>query len=573
MSLTLKPPSRIISLALFRHPACGYEQSPETAGRFFQPQLAAAIAGYLAFFPGWRVRIHHDESLYSTDFGDLLCRLEAQGKIDLVYMGTPTSLNDGSLWRIAPAWDKAVPYDALVICRDADSMPTPREAEAVQAWADSGMPFHVIHDSPSHSGIMTGMIGFRAGALRLRFADEVLFDNFVYAQGLDPNVHENDQVVLNRALEQEFWDRGMWHRRACCTPDPRIRTLATMPDPVPDSLSARLCSHVGAPFDGPGAVLTMAVQGEINLDILGHFKLLEFWEDRPRTVTRPVASRGRSVVLASDHNLTYAAFLPIVARAWSVIGLRALVLLVGNPADWHDSPPHLLVLKALRRTGALVRWVRKPPEARETSTVAQAARLAAGSWPGLDPGEYILTADADMIPCRKMDKFLQLGNPDAQVHLFYANAYSHEAVPHFPLCYVGMSRQAWAEMFGAFPTPEYAVLGMFGVDFDPTMTPWDAWNFDEKYLSAKVVGSPLWPGHVQKIWRDPSTDRVDRAWWDKSPPPEACVDCHALRPLLPNWDQIRPVVASLGEGALAFADGYIEDLRKFQDEPIPTLGG
>ena len=63
----------------------------------------------------------------------------------------------GMFWRMLPFLWEGV---ERVIVRDADSILTSRELEAVRQWERSRYPFHIMRDHPAHtSAVMGGMFG------------------------------------------------------------------------------------------------------------------------------------------------------------------------------------------------------------------------------------------------------------------------------------------------------------------------------------------------------------------------------------------------------------------------------
>ena len=61
----------------------------------------------------------------------------------------------GAMWRFLAINDPEAEY---VIFRDADSVVSHRESEAVAEWIESGHSFHTMRDSGSHTAlILAGM--------------------------------------------------------------------------------------------------------------------------------------------------------------------------------------------------------------------------------------------------------------------------------------------------------------------------------------------------------------------------------------------------------------------------------
>ena len=98
-------------------------------------------------FPSWVCRFYVDDSVSS----------------EAVYVTSPVDKWPGTMWRFLAINDPEAEY---VIFRDADSVVSHREAEAVAEWIESGRSFHTMRDSGSHTAlILAGMWGAKAGAV------------------------------------------------------------------------------------------------------------------------------------------------------------------------------------------------------------------------------------------------------------------------------------------------------------------------------------------------------------------------------------------------------------------------
>jgi len=187
--------SLVSSYSFFRHKDSAYEQpeAGEGRGRFFINYLPAIVRAHHSVFPEWDMVIHHDERVMEYNYFVVLEEMHRQGLLRLEYMGEAETLCGSMLWRMKPVWDEEV--DAT-ICRDIDSLPTPRERKAVDRWLDSGKGFHAMQDSISHRGtlLLGGMVGFLHSFGPLYsysdFRREILLLN------IDYNRHGADQVAL-----------------------------------------------------------------------------------------------------------------------------------------------------------------------------------------------------------------------------------------------------------------------------------------------------------------------------------------------------------------------------------------
>ena len=93
------------------------------------------------------MRVYHDATV-PRDALAALVRLGAELADVNKATGDAAVLANGRLWRFLVASDASV--DRYVV-RDADSRVSAREKAAVDAWARSGLAFHVMRDHPSHA--------------------------------------------------------------------------------------------------------------------------------------------------------------------------------------------------------------------------------------------------------------------------------------------------------------------------------------------------------------------------------------------------------------------------------------
>lgn len=109
-------------------------------------------------FPGWVCRFYVDDSVLS----EAIQRLKNNGA-EVIYVTSPVDKWPGAMWRFLAINDPEAEY---VIFRDADSVVSHREGEAVAEWIESGRSFHTMRDSGSHTAlILAGMWGAKAGAV------------------------------------------------------------------------------------------------------------------------------------------------------------------------------------------------------------------------------------------------------------------------------------------------------------------------------------------------------------------------------------------------------------------------
>jgi len=109
-------------------------------------------------YPEWTCRFYVDDSVPDTAIG----RLKSNGA-EIVRVDAEEAQWPGTMWRFLAADDTEASW---VIFRDADSVISHREAEAVKEWMASGKLFHTMRDAETHTElILAGLWGMAAGTV------------------------------------------------------------------------------------------------------------------------------------------------------------------------------------------------------------------------------------------------------------------------------------------------------------------------------------------------------------------------------------------------------------------------
>lgn len=109
-------------------------------------------------YPGWVCRFYIDGSVPET----AVARLAANGA-EIVRVDESLQHWPGTMWRFLAIDDAEAGH---VIFRDADSVISAREAQAVNEWMASGKTFHTLRDAGTHTElILAGMWGAVAGSI------------------------------------------------------------------------------------------------------------------------------------------------------------------------------------------------------------------------------------------------------------------------------------------------------------------------------------------------------------------------------------------------------------------------
>jgi len=225
---------RYVSYSFFRHEASAYESERAGAarGRFFVNYLRSLPRAHWSVYSDLKLVIHHDERVKEYPYFKAIQAMEREGLLELVPMGEAKTLTGSMLWRMKAIFRK----DAeIVLCRDLDSLSTPRERIAVERWINSGKAIHVIHDSVSHSGIMGGTLGIRCS----KFKD--LFPTWEHMQGSI----ENTSVDWNKLGSDQRW--LAWNVEPAFSSSEILVNTKEMMGPKEDPRDL-LCNGVGLAF-------------------------------------------------------------------------------------------------------------------------------------------------------------------------------------------------------------------------------------------------------------------------------------------------------------------------------------
>lgn len=167
--------------------------------------LAINIMLNRLLYPGWDNVVVMDRQTYAH-CGTLVKRLgakvEAQDAQPFCKM---------MLWRLRPAFytnnEGAWKYEHI-ICRDTDSPPTYREAQAVQHWINEGTTAHAITDSISHGiPMLGGMVGFVPAGLSMRLGVNS-WEELMTLNTMDLGRKGSDQDFLNQVIYPELSKYG-----------------------------------------------------------------------------------------------------------------------------------------------------------------------------------------------------------------------------------------------------------------------------------------------------------------------------------------------------------------------------
>lgn len=149
-------------------------------------------------YPGWRMFVYHDNTVPEP-------YLETLAAFDVTLVNVAArGIHDGLFWRFLASDEPGV---TRFIVRDADSRVSPREAQAVNDWESSGLPFHSMRDHPAHNHpLCGGMWGGIAGVVNMADAIRQWMPNHGKSGRHDP-----DQEFLTHAIWPHIASRCLQH--------------------------------------------------------------------------------------------------------------------------------------------------------------------------------------------------------------------------------------------------------------------------------------------------------------------------------------------------------------------------
>src|SRR5690242_4304606 len=231
---------KLVCYSLFSGPrAEWFETAAYVRGFYFNARMNNFI------YPDWRTHLDVDRQTYER-FKKLFDWLVENNTLHLVINETTPKLCEGMLWRLKPVFTIDVSH---VLCRDADSVTTYREAQCVQQWLESGIPHHAINDNPAHGGLMGGMVGFTTARLKAAM-DWNNWEDVI--RGHDLSDHGSDQHMLNNEMSPLIWGNLVLHKIAGAGTNAAI-IHTTVPDIQLPQVSPALwesnlvCRHMGSP--------------------------------------------------------------------------------------------------------------------------------------------------------------------------------------------------------------------------------------------------------------------------------------------------------------------------------------
>jgi len=232
--------------------------------------------------------------------------------------------------------------------------------------------------------------------------------------------------------------------------------------------------------------------------------------------------RTRWVSLSTDALPTYATWAPVVAHVWKSLGYRTAIHLHVDHAGW-ATPFGEIVRRELERVDAMVAWI---PTTRPLSvgSTMRASRIFAAHTLPFAPDDFVLTADADIVPLDakffdRSEDFVVLRplyqrwchaggqQPPLRDEDFVPSTNPNMQMPglpmplRFPQCYTGATARIWRELM---PSSLAEMVKGFGHDNG---------DLDELRTTHAILSSPRIRGTLVELerghWRRGELHLVD----------------------------------------------------------------
>lgn len=227
---------KLITYALFNGDAKPFEKMAYIRGFFFNVRMNRLL------YPEWKTHLEIDNALY-WEYKILWDYLVAHTGMSINNNQETPKLCEGMFWRTKPLFDVGVTH---ILCRDADSITTYREAACVAQWLNSGYSSHAILDNPAHAGMMGGMVGFDTE----KFKSITGFTSWgQMVGGFDLSLRGSDQHFMNQILYPKLKHSLMLHRQDGVGMEAAVNTdvISGTPNINPALWESDLtCRHIGS---------------------------------------------------------------------------------------------------------------------------------------------------------------------------------------------------------------------------------------------------------------------------------------------------------------------------------------
>jgi len=233
------------------------------------------------------------------------------------------------------------------------------------------------------------------------------------------------------------------------------------------------------------------------------------------------------VIVASDTNPMYLDFWPIIAHAWTRLGIRPTLALIADEN-----------VKVDESIGDVIRF--KPIPGINSGFYAQTIRLL---LPIFFEQEVSIISDIDMIPI-STHYFTHLipQVPDDKFVVYRDIAYGPNA-SQYPMCYNAAKGSTFKEVFGINSLDE--IPGLIHSWFKQYG---GSWSTDEIVLFNYLNQWTYFKTRCIKLGLTVER-RIDRSWWhydENLLKQDYYIDCHSIRPYLAHKAEIDKLARLIG---------------------------
>lgn len=190
---------KVLSYSLFGDPS-SFEFGFYLRGIYFNARMNRIL------YPEWTTMLMITEWVLDK-YQNLLYEAAQLSKVEIIKIDVDQPRCEAMLNRLIPIMFSKPPTH--VLCRDADSVSTYREANCVYEWLQSGLPYHAINDNDAHAGLMGGLVGFRSEDFK-RDTGYTSFEQMI--QGQDLRKHGSDQNFMNKYIHPKIKHGLFMHR-------------------------------------------------------------------------------------------------------------------------------------------------------------------------------------------------------------------------------------------------------------------------------------------------------------------------------------------------------------------------
>lgn len=235
------------------------------------------------------------------------------------------------------------------------------------------------------------------------------------------------------------------------------------------------------------------------------------------------------VIVSVDNTKKYLSCLPIVLWAWEKLGWTPITVM-------YNVRRHNFI--ALNGHESLEPIIAKD-NGWSTATLAQVSRLYVAGSEIFGEGDYIMTSDADMLP---------LSNYWGDPELNKITVWGHDLTGHghYPICYIGMSRERWIEVMGigSDNINQEVLKGMLW--WKERFPGNNVWLADQDIVTRKINETEFDVKHIYRgVYPNGyAMNRVDRSAWSMQH--NAFIDCHMHQlEHLDNCDNVKKFADTL----------------------------